>query len=70
MYCKKTSEWKTTHSATSCEQYDQYSYGKKVNDKFDEWLNKMYGGYGKVIYTRVKVYDYLGMTIYLYEKKK
>jgi hypothetical protein len=34
----------------------------KVNDKFEEWLNKMYGAHGKVKTTRGKVHDYLGMT--------
>jgi hypothetical protein len=35
---------------------------KRVNDKFEKWLNKMYGGYGKVKSTRGKHHDYLGMT--------
>ena len=34
---------------------------KKVNDKFEKWLNKKYGGYGEVQCTRGKVHDYLGM---------
>ncbi len=34
----------------------------KVNDKFEIWLNKMYGSHGKVKATRGKVHDYLGMT--------
>ena len=33
----------------------------KVNDRFLVWLNKMYGHYGKVVATRGKVHDYLGM---------
>ena len=33
----------------------------KVNDKFEEWLNKMYGAHGKVKTARGKVHDYLGM---------
>uniref|UniRef100_A0A7S1V1J3 Reverse transcriptase Ty1/copia-type domain-containing protein n=1 Tax=Grammatophora oceanica TaxID=210454 RepID=A0A7S1V1J3_9STRA len=35
----------------------------KVNDEFDKWLNKMYGGYGKVKCVRGKVHDYLGMIL-------
>ena len=35
----------------------------KVNDKFEEWLNKKYGSYGKVKCTRGKVHDYLGMIL-------
>jgi hypothetical protein len=34
----------------------------KVNDKFLEWLNKMYGSHGEVKATRGKVHEYLGMT--------
>ena len=34
----------------------------KVNDRFDKWLNKMYGDYGTVNCTRGKTHDYLGMT--------
>ena len=34
----------------------------KVNDKFLEWLNKLYGTHGEVKATRGKVHDYLGMT--------
>ncbi len=34
----------------------------KVNDRFLEWLNKMYGSHGEVKATRGKVHDYLGMT--------
>ena len=33
----------------------------KVNDKFGEWLEKMYGEYKPVEPTRGKVHDYLGM---------
>ncbi len=33
----------------------------KVNDKFEIWLNKMYGAHGKVKTTRGKVHDYLRM---------
>lgn len=34
----------------------------KVNDKFENWLNRNYGGLKKVTSTRGKVHDYLGMT--------
>jgi hypothetical protein len=34
---------------------------KKVNDDFEKWLNKTYGGYGKIKSVRGKVHDYLGM---------
>ena len=33
-----------------------------VNGNFDEWLNKMCGGCGKVKSKHGKVHDYLGMT--------
>jgi Reverse transcriptase (RNA-dependent DNA polymerase) len=33
-----------------------------VNDRFQEWLNKMYGKHGAVKCTRGPVHDYLGMT--------
>jgi hypothetical protein len=33
-----------------------------VNNKFDKWLNKMYGNYGKVKCVHGKKHDYLGMT--------
>ena len=33
----------------------------EVNDRFLVWLNKMYGHHGKVVATRGKVHDYLGM---------
>ena len=33
-----------------------------VNTKFLNWLNKKYGKFGKVVATRGKVHDYLGMT--------
>ena len=42
----------------------------KVNDAFDVWLNKTYGGYGKVKCTRGKVHDYLGMTFDFSQKGK
>ena len=42
----------------------------KVNDIFDEWLNKLYGVYGKVKYKCVKVHNYLGIKFYLYDKDK
>jgi len=42
----------------------------KVNDRFEKWLNAMYGGYGKVKATRGKVHDYLGMTFDFSEKGK
>ena len=35
---------------------------KKVNDKFEVWLNQKYGAHGKVKATRGKIHDYLGMT--------
>ena len=35
----------------------------KINDRFDTWLNKMYGHYGAVKCVRGKVHDYLGMTL-------
>ena len=34
---------------------------KKVNDDFENWLNKTYGGYGKIKSVRGKLHDYLGM---------
>jgi hypothetical protein len=36
---------------------------KLVNDKFEKWLNSMYGKYGKVTATRGQVHDYLGMEL-------
>ena len=33
----------------------------KVNDRFLAWLNKMCGHCGKVVATRGKIHDYLGM---------
>jgi hypothetical protein len=42
----------------------------KVNDEFERWLNKTYGKHGKVITTRGKIHDYLGMTFNFSEKKK
>ena len=41
-----------------------------VNDEFLIWLNKKYGGYGKVKATRGHVHDYLGMTFDFSEKGK
>jgi len=35
----------------------------KINDRFDTWLNKMYGHYGAVKCIRGKVHDCLGMTL-------
>jgi len=32
-----------------------------VNDRFHEWLNKMYGGFGEVKATRGKLHTYLGL---------
>ena len=43
---------------------------KNVNGRFDEWLNKMYGVYGKVKSTCGKLYNYLGMKFYFSEKYK
>jgi hypothetical protein len=34
---------------------------KRVNDEFEDWLNKMYGTHGPVKSVRGKVHDYLGM---------
>ena len=34
---------------------------QRVNDEFHIWLNKKYGGYGKVKSNRGKIHDYLGM---------
>ena len=34
----------------------------KVNDRFDKWLNKMYGSYRTVNCTRGNTHDYIGMT--------
>lgn len=42
----------------------------KVNDKFLKWLNKHYGTVKKVVATRGKVHEYLGMTIDFREKGK
>ena len=39
-----------------------------VNDKFAEWLEKMYGEYKAVSPTRGKVHDYLGMVLDFREK--
>jgi hypothetical protein len=35
---------------------------EKVNDEFEQWLNKNYGTHGAVKTTRGKIHDYLGMT--------
>jgi hypothetical protein len=40
----------------------------KVNNKFEEWLNKKYGTHGKVVCHRGTRFDYLGM-ILDYSKK-
>ena len=40
---------------------------KKVNDRLDIWVNKMYGGYGKVKTMCWHVQDYIGMTFDLSE---
>ena len=40
----------------------------KVNDKFDKWLDKMYGAHGKGATTRGKKHDYLGMIFDFTEK--
>jgi hypothetical protein len=40
----------------------------KVNDKFEVWLNKMYGAHGKVKTTRGKIHDYLGMVFDFYHR--
>ncbi|MGC8553855.1 MAG: hypothetical protein ACP5O7_13520, partial [Phycisphaerae bacterium] len=42
----------------------------KVNEKFEIWLNKMYGMHGKVKKTRGKVHDYLGMVFDFSEEGK
>jgi hypothetical protein len=36
---------------------------KLVNDKFEKWLNRMYGKHGRVTSTRGQVHDYLGMEL-------
>ena len=36
---------------------------RKVNDEFLAWLQKKYGGYKPVTYTRGKKHEYLGMTL-------
>ena len=36
---------------------------KKMNDRFYEWLNKMYGGHGKVKSMFEQVHDYLNLSI-------
>ena len=43
---------------------------KKVNDKFDECLNNIYGGYVKLKSKHGKANNYLGMTYDLCQKKK
>jgi len=42
----------------------------RINDKFAEWLEKMYGKHGKVKVHRGKVHDYLGMNLDFSEKGK
>ena len=42
----------------------------KVNDRFAEWLEKMYGKYKAVEPTRGKKHDYLGMVLDFTEKEK
>ena len=44
--------------------------GKKLNDIFDVWMKKMYGGYGRVKNTRGHVHDYPIMTYDLSDKDK
>jgi hypothetical protein len=34
-----------------------------VNDKFEKWLNSMYGKHGKATATRGQIHDYLGMEL-------
>jgi hypothetical protein len=36
---------------------------KRVNDAFDKWLQKIYGGHGKVTSHRGKIHKYLGMEL-------
>jgi hypothetical protein len=36
---------------------------KSVNDKFEKWLNSMYGKHGKVTATSGQIHDYLGMEL-------
>jgi Reverse transcriptase (RNA-dependent DNA polymerase) len=36
---------------------------KSVNDRFEKWLNSMYGNHGKVTATCGQVHDYLGMEL-------
>jgi hypothetical protein len=36
---------------------------KLVNDKFEKWLNSMYGKHRKVTATRGQMHDYLGMEL-------
>ena len=45
-------------------------WGWKVNYRFDERINKIYGGYIKVKSTRVQVHYDLVMTFDFYEKNK
>ena len=42
----------------------------RVNDRFHQWLNKMYGKYGEVKVTRGKIHDYLGMRFDFSEDSK
>ena len=43
---------------------------KKVNTRFDKWLNKINGGYGKVKSRCGKVHDYTGIAFDFSKKKK
>jgi hypothetical protein len=36
---------------------------KSVNDKFEKWLNSMYGKHGKVAATCGRIHNYLGMEL-------
>ena len=42
----------------------------KVNDRFQVWLEKMYGKYKAVEPTRGKKHDYLGMLVDFTEKER
>ena len=42
----------------------------KVNDKFEKWLNKMYGTLGEVLCHRGRKFDYLGMILDYSKKNK
>ena len=43
---------------------------KKVNDEFEKWLQRKYGGYKAVTAHRGKKFDYLGMVLDYSEKRK